>query len=51
MFEGTMSHNPVRVSLPATCAGSEMLLPLAQREYYFGFYFFPYAPVVGRWSA
>jgi hypothetical protein len=51
MFEGTMSHNPVRVSLPATCAGSETLLLLAQREYYFGFYFFPYAPVVGRWSA
>lgn len=43
MFEGILSHSPIGVSLPAICAGSDMLLPPACRGYYFGFYYFLYA--------
>lgn len=43
MFEGTMSHSPIGVSLPAICAGSDMLLSPACRGYYFRFYYFLYA--------
>jgi hypothetical protein len=51
MFRGTVARSPVCVLLPADSAGSELLLPVARREPYFGFYFFAYAPALSRWSA
>ncbi len=51
MVEGTMAKTEGRVSLPADRMGSSLLLPGAWRNFYFGFYYFAYTPVLGRWAA
>jgi hypothetical protein len=51
MFEGTTAKGQDRVSLSANRVGSSLLLPSAWRSFYFGFYYFAYAPVLGRWAA
>jgi hypothetical protein len=51
MFEDTTAQGQARVSLPASRMGSSPLLPFAWRKFYFGFFYFAYTPVLGRWAA
>ena len=51
MVEGTTAKTEGRVSLPADRMGGSLLLPGAWRNFYFGFYYFVFTPVLGRWVA
>lgn len=51
MFEAMTTGKQSCVVLPANMAREELLLPFAWREFYFGAFYFSYAPVLSRWAA
>ena len=51
MFEAATAGKQSWFVLPANMAREELVLPFAWREFYFGSFYFGYAPVLSRWAA